>query len=87
MAKSSNVVMRVASVKGKCPNGHKVGDAYHIGTKTPEGVCIAAFSLCMPYVMTLRHGGEFPWVDEAGTVSLGCPDTISQVTWRLERSE
>jgi uncharacterized repeat protein (TIGR04076 family) len=78
-------VIAVKSEEGRCPNGHRVGDEYVVGSHTISGICIGAFGACLPYLTTLRWGGSFPWEDEPGTLTLGCPDCENQVVWRLER--
>ncbi|MBN1478069.1 TIGR04076 family protein [Candidatus Sumerlaeota bacterium] len=85
MAQASPVRMRIISIAGKCPNGHQVGEEYLVQSKTPAGICLGSFSACIPYLTALRFGASFPWEDEEGVITLGCPDHINQVVWRLER--
>ncbi len=80
------VRMRVVSVKapgGRCPNGHRVGDEYLVGSHTVKGICLGAFGACLPYLTTLRFGGAFPWEEQEGTATIGCPDCENQVVWSL----
>lgn len=85
MAESRPVRMRVISIAGKCPNGHCVGEEHFVKSKTPAGICLGAFSSCLPYLTALRFGASFPWEDEEGVITIGCPDHINRVVWRLER--
>ncbi len=85
MAESHEVTMRVVSVAKGCPNGHRAGEEYRVGSKTPAGICLGAFSACLPYLTALRFGASFPWEKEKGTITVGCPDHVNQVVWRLER--
>ncbi len=81
------VHMRVVAVEsegGRCPNGHRVGDEYTVAGHTVKGICIGAFGACLPYLTTLRWGGSFPWEDQPGAITVGCPDCDNQVTWRLQ---
>lgn len=81
------VRLRVIDVKsegGRCPNNHRVGDEYVVGSHTSKGICIGAFGACLPYITTLRWGESFPWEDDPSTLILGCPDCENQVVWRLE---
>ncbi|HSN54390.1 MAG TPA: TIGR04076 family protein [Candidatus Sulfomarinibacteraceae bacterium] len=87
MAKSHPVRMRVLEVKGLCPNGHKVGDEWLVRNKTPGGICMGGFSSCLPYLTALRFGGSFPWEAAEGTATIGCPDHVNQVVWKLDRLE
>ncbi len=48
MAEIYEVVARVVSQEGTCHAGHKVGDEWVIGPRTPEGICLAAFYTMYP---------------------------------------
>lgn len=60
MAESYNVSIKVKSQKGHCVAGHKVGDQWLVGEKTPEGICLFAFSSLLPFITPLMYGGAFP---------------------------
>jgi uncharacterized repeat protein (TIGR04076 family) len=77
--------MRIESIAGGCPKGHQVGEEYLVEGATPAGVCLGSFNSCMPYLTALRFGASFPWEKKQGTITIGCPDHINQVVWRLER--
>lgn len=77
-------VIEVRAPSGRCPNGHRVGDEYVVGGHTPKGVCLGGFGACLPYLTALRWGGSFPWEDADGVATIGCPDCVNQVVWRLE---
>jgi uncharacterized repeat protein (TIGR04076 family) len=85
MAQGSPVMMRIISIAGSCPNGHQVGEEYLVDGLTPAGICLGSFSSCLPYLTALRFGASFPWEKEEGTITVGCPDHINQVVWRLDR--
>jgi uncharacterized repeat protein (TIGR04076 family) len=85
MNESRDVVMRVVSIAGACPNGHSVGQEFVIKDKTAAGICLGSFSTCLPYLIALRYGASFPWEARKGTITIGCPDAENQVVWRLER--
>jgi len=87
MKKSHAVRMRVIEVRGKCPNGHTVGDEWLVANKTQGGICMGSFSSCLPYLTALRFGASFPWEKDEGTTTIGCPDPVNQVVWRLDRVE
>ncbi len=80
------VSMRIVSVAGNCPNGHRVGETYKVEGKSPAGICLGSFSACLPYLIALRFGASFPWEEREGTIRIGCPDPDNQVVWLLERS-
>lgn len=77
------VRMRIVSIRGKCPNGHRVGEEYVVGRKTPAGICLGSFGACLPYLSALRYGASFPFEKEKGTISVGCPDPENEVVWHL----
>ena len=85
MANANDVVMKVVEVKGKCPNGHHAGEEHLVQERTPKGICLGSFGACFPYLVALRYGADFPWESEKGVITLGCPDHVNQVVWRLER--
>jgi uncharacterized repeat protein (TIGR04076 family) len=85
MAVNASVLMKVVAVAGKCPNGHQVGEEHLVRNKTPAGICLGSFSSCLPYLVALRHGASFPWEEEEGAITIGCPDAENCVTWRLTR--
>lgn len=87
MSQEFSVRMTVESIAGGCPKGHQVGEEYLVEGKTPEGICLGSFNSCFPYLTGLRFGASFPWEQQAGTVTIGCPDHINQVVWRLDRIE
>ena len=39
MAEGCKVSVKVVSQQGRCTYGHKVGDEWVVGDKTPEGLC------------------------------------------------
>ena len=48
---------------------------------------MGSFNTCAPYLTALRFGASFPWEQKGGTITIGCPDHVNQVVWRLERLE
>ena len=73
-------------VSGKCADGSmKIGDTYLIEDKTPEGICIGAFSAVLPYLLTLRYGGNSPWEKEEGFGVISCPDPVAGIKMEIRR--
>ncbi len=85
MATAKPVRMRIVEIRGKCPNGHKLDQEWLVGNKTPAGICMGSFSSILPYLTALRYGASFPWEEQEGAITLGCPDHENCVVWRLER--
>jgi uncharacterized repeat protein (TIGR04076 family) len=80
----SEVIARVISQKGTCTAGHKVGDEFVIGEKTPLGMCSWAFYTLFPFAMVLQFGGSFPW-EEPDKATVICPDPTNPVVFELRR--
>jgi uncharacterized repeat protein (TIGR04076 family) len=87
MASGKPVRIRTVDIRDRCPNGHQLGEEYLVHHKTPDGICMGAFSSMLPYLTALRFGASFPWEEQQGTITLGCPDHENCVVWRLERVE
>lgn len=85
MAESYNVSIKVISQKGTCEAGHKVGDQWLVGEKTPEGMCIFAFSSLLPCITPLMYGGAFPWEKDPDRTTAACPDSENPVVFELRR--
>lgn len=74
----------VVKVRRHCPLGHRVGDAWEIGEKTPEGLCIYALLAFSPAWSALRTGGQFSWAEDPDAVHFACPDQ-GEVVFELRR--
>jgi len=85
MAESNKVSIKVISQKGTCEAGHKVGDQWLVGEKTPEGLCIFAFSSLLPCIMPLMYGGSFPWEKDPDMTTVACPDADNPVVFEIRR--
>ena len=85
MAERYEVVAKVVSQKGTCNAEHKVGDEWVIGSKTPEGICLAAFNAIYPYVRVLTFGGSFPWETDPDVTTVACPDAENPLVFELRR--
>jgi uncharacterized repeat protein (TIGR04076 family) len=82
----AEVIARVISQKGTCAAGHRVGDEFVIGDKTPLGVCSWAFYTLFPFAEVLQYGGSFPWEDDPNRATVACPDPGNPVVFELRRS-
>jgi uncharacterized repeat protein (TIGR04076 family) len=85
MAESYKVRVKVISQKGHCELGHKVGDEWLVGEKTPEGMCIYAFASLLPFLTPLMHGGAFYWEKDLDRTTAVCPDPDNPVVFELRR--
>ena len=85
MAGSYNVSAEVISQQGTCEAGHKVGDRWIIGEKTPEGLCIFAFGSLLPFITPLMYGASFPWEKDPDVTTVACPDAENPVVFELRR--
>jgi uncharacterized repeat protein (TIGR04076 family) len=85
MSEACPVRMTIVAIDGGCPSGHQIGEQYLVEGRTPAGICMGSFNACAPYLTALRFGASFPWESEEGVITIGCPDHVNQVVWRLER--
>lgn len=85
MAESYNVSIKVKSQKGHCEAGHKVGDQWLVGEKTPEGICLFAFASLLPFITPLMYGGAFPWDKDPDVTTVACPDPDNPVVFEIRR--
>jgi uncharacterized repeat protein (TIGR04076 family) len=81
----SDVIAKVISQKGTCEAGHRVGDEFVIGEKTPPGLCSWAFHTLFPFAEVLRFGGSFPWEEDPNKATVACPDPANPVIFELRR--
>ena len=72
MARRYDIRITLTSQLKKCPAGHKVGDEFVVGRHIPGGMCMGAFNALIPFIMTLRFGGSFPWEKDPDSGHLGC---------------
>ncbi len=80
------VRVKVVGVKGSCECGHKVGDEWVVGRRSPDGLCIGALDNLLPYVRTLAYGGIFPWAtDDPDVGTFSCPGPDNPVTYEVRR--
>ena len=82
----SDVIARVISQKGRCEAGHKTGDEFTIGQKTPPNLCSWAYYSLFPFAEVLQYGGSYPWAKEKNKVTIACPDAENPVVFELRRS-
>ncbi len=83
----SIVTARVISQKGTCAAGHKVGNEFRIGDKTPPDLCPWAFYTLFPFAGVLQFGGSFPWEKDQNKTTVACPDPGNPVVFELRRGQ
>jgi len=81
----SDIIAEVISQKGTCAAGHKVGDKFIIGQKTPTNLCSWAFYSLFPFSEVLQFGGSFPWENDKDKATVACPDPENPVVFELRR--
>ena len=81
----NDVIARVISQKGTCEAGHRAGDEFVIGQKTPTNMCSWAFYTLFPFAQVLQFGGSFPWEDDPNKAIVACPDPANPVVFELSR--
>ena len=80
-----DVIAKIISQKGTCTAGHRVGDEFIIGQKTPPNLCSWAFYTLFPFAQVLQFGGSFPWEQDANKTTVACPDPANPVVFELRR--
>jgi uncharacterized repeat protein (TIGR04076 family) len=85
MAERYKVGIRVVSQIGSCVHEHRLGQEWLCEGKTPQGICIKAFSSLLPQIWFLRLGGSFPWEVDPGVTRIACPDPVNPVVFELRR--
>ena len=81
-----DVVAKVISQKGTCRAGHRLGDEFVIGQKTPPNLCSWAFYTLFPFAQVLQFGGSFPWEQDPNKTTVACPDPANPVVFELRRA-
>ncbi|MFH1002633.1 MAG: TIGR04076 family protein [Chloroflexota bacterium] len=79
------VKLTVVSQQGHCQAGHRVGDAWVLGSKTPEGICTGAFHTMQSAYRVMRFGGELPWDEDKDVTYVACPDAKNPVVFEVRR--
>jgi uncharacterized repeat protein (TIGR04076 family) len=79
------IIAKVISQKGTCEAGHKAGDEFVIGQRTPLGMCSWAFHTLFPFAEVLQFGGSFPWEKDPDKATVACPDPDNPVVFELRR--
>ncbi len=83
----SKVTAKVISQKGTCAAGHKVGNEFLMGDKTPPDLCPWAFYTLFPFAGVLQFGGSFPWEKDQNQTTVACPDPENPVVFELRRGQ
>ena len=83
----AQIIARVISQKGTCVAGHKVGDEFVLGQKTPCDMCSWAFYVLFPFTQVLEFGGAFPWEQDPNKAVAACPDSDNPVVFEVRRAE
>ena len=81
----TEIIARIISQKGTCEAGHKVGDEFVIGQKTPPGICSWAYYTLFPFAEVLEFGGAFPWETDSTKTTVACPDPVNPVIFELRK--
>ena len=80
-----DVIAKIISQKGACSAGHRLGDEFVIGQKTPPDLCSWAFYTLFPFAQVLQFGGSFPWEQDPNKTTVACPDPANPVVFELRR--
>lgn len=80
------IEVKVASIKGTCGAGHKVGDIARVTEQGVEGkICIHALYSMLPAVFAMMYGARFPWLTNPDQKTHACPDAANPVVFEITR--
>jgi uncharacterized repeat protein (TIGR04076 family) len=84
--KVKHIEVKVASIKGTCGAGHKVGDIARVTEQGVEGkICIHALYSMLPAVFAMMFGARFPWLSDPDKKTHACPDAANPVVFEITR--
>lgn len=80
------IEVKVASIKGTCGAGYKVGDIARVTEQGVDGkICIHALYSMLPAVFALMYGARFPWLSDPDKKTHACPDAANPVVFEIRR--
>jgi uncharacterized repeat protein (TIGR04076 family) len=80
------IEVKVASIKGTCGAGYKVGDIARVTEHGVDGkICIHALYSMLPAVFALMYGARFPWLSDPDKKTHACPDAANPVVFEITR--
>jgi uncharacterized repeat protein (TIGR04076 family) len=84
--KVKHIEVKVASVKGTCGAGCKVGDVARVTEQGVEGkICIHALYSMLPAVFAMMYEARFPWLSDPDVKTHACPDAANPVVFEIRR--
>jgi len=84
--KVKHIEVKVASVKGTCGAGCKVGDIARVTEQGVEGkICIHALYSMLPAVFAMIYEARFPWLSDPDVKTHACPDAANPVVFEIRR--
>lgn len=84
--KVKHIEVKVASVKGTCGAGCKVGDVARVTEQGVEGkICIHALYSMLPAVFAMLYEARFPWLSDPDVKTHACPDAANPVVFEIRR--
>ncbi len=84
--KVKHIEVKVASVKGTCGAGQKVGDISRVTEQGVEGkICIHALFSMLPAVFAMMYEARFPWLSDPDVKTHACPDAANPVVFEIRR--
>jgi len=84
--KVKHIEVKVASIKGTCDAGHKIGDVARVTEQGVEGkICIHALYSMLPAVFAMMYGARFPWLSDPDKKTHACPDAANPLVFEITR--
>jgi len=80
------IEVKVASIRGTCGAGYKIGDIARVTEQGVEGkICIHALYSMLPAVFAMMYGARFPWLSDPDKKTHACPDAANPVVFEITR--
>ena len=75
----------VVEQKGTCVAGHKVGDKIELNDIKAPSICRPLLNALNGQAMTLKYGGDMPWLKDKDVTRIACPDPENPVVVEIKR--
>ncbi len=75
----------VIEQKGFCVAQHKVGDKIDLNDIKAPPICRPLLNALNAQAMTLKYGGDMPWLKDKDTTKIACPDPENPIIVEIKR--
>src|SRR3989344_4865038 len=75
--------VQIKVVGGMCEKCNITGKKISLNQIKPEGMCMHAFHVLFPYILTFKKDGSFSWTHNKDDVEVQCPNPSVGVNMEL----